>query len=193
MNQKQKRLLISIIIFLFLITFLLINMFFEFNSIYNEKISNQIPKINFRINEYTTSMTEKSSLKDTINITDEKIAPGTSGKIKLYLDASESEVDIKYKIEATEFGNKPSNLKFSVINNKKTNIKEYSSIEELAATELNGIISKEEKIRTLEIAWIWPFETEKQNSDNEFGTGTVKGHEDEFNYSFSLKIIGVKA
>ena len=40
------------------------------------------------------------------------MAPGFSGKAELELDATESQVDVEYCIDATENGNKPSNLFF---------------------------------------------------------------------------------
>lgn len=199
MDKTQKKMLFSILVFIFLTVLIFFNIFSEFNLIYNEKISNKNSKFYFQVDGFSESTTNKILLKDMakeITLEDGKIAPGTSGKINLELDASKSKVDVKYIIEATEIGNKPSNLKFSAIKDKKQYTQQYSSITELAATELNGVILKEDNRnkRTLEIVWIWPFEekTDSDIYDNEFGNGTVKGYENEFDYSFSLKIIGVK-
>ena len=86
-------------------------------------------------------------------LVDNKIAPGTSGSFDIIVDATGSEVGINYNITFTEEENKPQNLKFTYDD------VEYNSIEELESN-LSGTIdaNAENKTRTLNIKWEWPYE-----------------------------------
>lgn len=94
-----------------------------------------------------------------------KIAPGTSGQIKIGVDATGSEVDMEYSMKFTNEQNKPNNLVFTYLGS------EYSSLSEIG--EIIGTIKYDDKIRTrgITIPWKWSFETgtstnEKETNDN---------------------------
>lgn len=206
MDKKQKTMFVSILVILLLIVFLAGYTFAKYYSSYNGTGEAQIAKWNFKVNGWSTSETEQISLintADDVSLEDGKIAPGASGKIELELDATDSEVDVKYYIEATEDGNKPSNLLFSVNKNGIVGTTKYATLQELAEAELTGVIAKadNDQTETLEIVWEWAYETGDNDldiliqdvRDTEFGTGTVEGQENVFDYSFSLKVVGTQA
>ena len=206
MDKKQKTMLISILIILLLIVFLAGYTFAKYYSSYTASANAQIAKWNFKVTDWSTTETEKISLINTANVVsleDGKIAPGASGEFEIELDARDSEVDVKYYIEATESGHKPSNLLFSVKKDGVSTENKYSSIQELAEAELNGVISKSDatQIEKLQIVWDWPYETGdtaeaigfEDGEDTAVGTGSVEGQENVFDYSFSLKVVGTQA
>ena len=83
-----------------------------------------------------------------------RLAPGTSGSFKIFLDATDSEVDLEYHINSVEEINKPRNLKFIF------NEKEYESLKQMEEV-LSGTISADEneKTRLFQINWEWKYET----------------------------------
>ena len=205
-DKKQKTMLVSILIILLLIVFLAGYTFAKYYSSYNGIGSAQIAKWNFKVTDWSTSQTEEIFLVNTaddISLEDGKIAPGASGEFEIELDARDSEVDVKYYIEATESGNKPSNLLFSVKKDGVGTGNQYSSVQELAKAELSGVISKSDdtQIENLVVVWNWPYETgetaeeiaSEDDEDTAAGTGSVTGKENVFDYSFSLKVIGTQA
>lgn len=205
-DKKQKTMFVSILILLLLIVFVAGYTFAKYYSSYQGMGTARIAKWNFKVTDWSTSETEKISLINTANevsLEDGKIAPGASGEFELELDARNSEVDVKYDIEAVESGNKPSNLLFSLKKDGVSTGNTYSSVQELAEAELNGVISKSDstQIENLTIVWNWPYETGENKEqiamedgeDTAVGTGSVAGQEDVFDYSFSLKVIGTQA
>ena len=97
------------------------------------------------------------SLNTTINnktLVNSKIAPGTQGNFQIKLDGTDSEVGINYNIRFENETNKPRNLKFQY------NGETYNSLNELQKILEGNIEANEEnKIKTLDIKWIWPYET----------------------------------
>jgi len=206
MDKKQKTLFVSILIVLLLIVFLVGYSFAKYYSTYNATAEAQIAKWNFKVTGWSTTETEEISLintADEITLEDGKIAPGAGGEFEIELDARDSEVDVEYDIEAIESENKPSNLLFRLEKDGVSSDKEYSSLEELANTELNGVISRTDATQTekLKIIWNWPYETGsneheiaiQDGEDTASGTGNVDGNENVFDYSFSLKVVGTQA
>lgn len=205
-DKKQKTMLVSILMILLLIVFLAGFTFAKYYSSYNGIGRAQIAKWNFKVTDWSTSETEAISLINTaedISLEDGKIAPGANGEFEIELDARDSEVDVKYMIEAVEAGNKPSNLLFRVEKDGVSSGNQYSSIQELAKAELNGVISKsdETQVENLIITWDWPYETgetaeeiaSEDGEDTAVGTGSVAGQENVFDYSFTLKVVGTQA
>lgn len=205
LDRRQKRMLISILLILLLIVFLAGYTFAKYYEVYHINGQAEIAKWHFDVNGNTTSKTERITLTDTrneISLDEGKIAPGTSGEFEIELDASGSEVDVKYSVSAEESGNKPQNLKFSLYKNGVTNGNKYSTIAELAEAELNGVISRnaESQIEKFVISWEWPYETgedeeilENDNIDMEAGYGKTDTEENVFNYNFILNIVGTQA
>lgn len=208
MDKKKNAMFGSILVILLIIAVLIGFTFAKYYSSYEGRAEMQIAKWSFKVDGWSTSETKQISLIDTldfddrVDLEDGKIAPGFEGKVELDLDANDSEVDVAYYIQAKESGHKPSNLFFQAkIDGVLT--KSYSTLQELAEKELRGTILKSDssKIRNIIIQCIWPYETgidEETNlvedgEDTAAGTGTVKGQENVFDYSFSLKIVGTQA
>lgn len=203
MDKKQKTMLISILVVLLLIVFLAGYTFAKYYTSYSAETSTQIAKWNFKVNGWSALQTKEISLANTadiISLENGKIAPGSHGKFDIGIDATGSEVDVKYYVEAEETGNKPSNILFSVNKDGVKGTKKYSSMTELAEKELTGVIKKidDDQTTNLEIIWEWPYETKEDITngdieDTQYGTGTVKGKEGKFDYAFTLKVVGTQA
>lgn len=208
MDKKKKAMLGSILVILLIIAVLIGFTFAKYYSSYEGIAETQIAKWSFKVDGWSTSETKQISLIDTLDMDDRvdledgKIAPGFEGQVELELDASDSEVDVEYYIQAKETGNKPSNLFFQAkIDGVLT--KSYPTLQELAQKELKGTILKSDsnKVKNVIIQCIWPYETgvdEETNlvedgEDTAAGTGVVEGQENVFDYSFSLKIVGTQA
>lgn len=202
MDKKQKTLCVSILIVLLLIVFLAGFTFAKYYTTYDGEGSLQTAKWSFKVNGWSTSETNPISLLDTVdhdgkvNLENGKMAPGFSGKAELDLDASESEVDVEYRVEATEEGNKPSNLFFQAKIDGVSTIS-YATLSELAEKELKGTILKADasRVKKIEIYAIWPYETgntaeeilQNDKEDTDDGTNKV------YNYTFALKVVGTQA
>lgn len=89
----------------------------------------------------------------------EKIAPGTSGNFSIYLQSNKNS---KYKINFKSVNEKPQNLYFKALKNKKE-IAESETLEKLSE-KLDGVINKKEKIK-IDIQWYWNFENGKESTD----------------------------
>lgn len=82
-----------------------------------------------------------------------KIAPGSSGTIKIILDASGSEVDLDYSLQFTNEKNKPANLFFTYAGNQ------YSSLAEIGEIVGNIPYDAIEQKRNIVLLWRWGYET----------------------------------
>ncbi len=112
---------------------------------------------NFKVNGETENLKQVINLKSTVNnetLVNNKIAPGTKGNFAIKLDATGTEVGIKYDITAKNQVNKPTNLKFT------SNGKIYDNLEQLLG-EAGGIINANDpnKVKQIQIAWEWKYET----------------------------------
>lgn len=208
MDKKQKTMIGSILAILLIIAVLAGYTLAKYYSSYDGRGNLEIAKWNFKVDGWTEEDTNEISLIETLDYEDRvdleegKIAPGFDGKVELQLDATDSEVDVEYYIEATENGHKPSNLVFyAEMAGEET--KTYATLEELALKELKGTILKTDsnKVENIVIHCTWPYETgtddasilKEDGEDTAAGTGSVEGQENVFDYSFSLKIVGTQA
>ena len=82
-----------------------------------------------------------------------KIAPGTSGIMKITLNGSDSEVDIDYTLKFANEQNKPNNITFTYEG------QQYKSLSEIMT--IKGTIKHDSDIKTKDIAlyWEWSYET----------------------------------
>lgn len=87
-------------------------------SKYTNKISGdgetEIAKWSFKVNEETEEFAtiKLAETYDKSSLLNGKIAPGSSGSFDLIIDATDSEVGVKYEVDFQNETNKPSNLKF---------------------------------------------------------------------------------
>lgn len=114
--------------------------------------------------------------KEKIN---QKIAPGTKGEFRICMDTYQSTEALVYEIQVKDKTKKPENLYF-----KSQTDKEYQSLEELAARELQGKINKNSE-KTIPIKWEWKYEIsdEKNQIDVQDATEIAS-------YQFQVLAIG---
>ena len=99
---------------------------------------------------------KKYCIVDTTNkdtLVNGKIAPGTSGKINIVMDAEGAEVDVEYALEFKNEQNKPDNLYFTYLDRK------YTTLEEIG--KITGLIRSNDTSRNtvITVLWEWPYET----------------------------------
>ena len=132
----------------------------------------------------------------TINLSEEKIAPGSSGTFEIEVDATNSEVGVDYEILVTKSQNIPRNMKFSAdiydgTNNKLKTIAECNTFEELASKLSGNIATNGNQKRVIVVSWDWPFnENDETSIDNEDGTLVVENGISSLSSSFEIEIIG---
>ena len=182
--------------------------FAKYYTSYRANGSLRAAKWSFKVTGWSTEEINNLTLENfetqnsSIDLEEGIMAPGFYGSMDLEFDATGSEVDVAYNVETTESGMKPSNMYFiTKINNEES--RRYATLEELAENELSGTILKSDanKIKNITICAIWPYETESDDSsletedeeDTAVGTGTVEGQEDEYDYTFSLKVVATQA
>ncbi len=206
MDKKQKKMLISIFAILLLIVLLVGFTFAKYISTYNGKGKARIAKWTFKVNEWSVDETKELSLFDTlhhVDLEEGRIAPGYYGSFDVVLDATGSEVDLQYYIEARETGHKPENLEFQAIINRDQYTRFYPTLRELAENELRGVIERTavDKVVPITINCVWPFESgdneeqvaESNLEDTAAGKGSYVGQINTYDYGFSLKVVGTQA
>lgn len=129
-------------------------------SKYISKISGdgtfEVAKWGFKVNEETEEFAT-IKLMDTYNeetLINGKIAPGTAGSFDLVVDATDSEVGVRYEVDFQNEVNKPTNLKFKHGDKVFENIEEY---EQYFSDVINA--NDTDKVRTLTVEWEWAYET----------------------------------
>lgn len=187
--EKKKRILsVLIIVIISIISFFIGIAFNKYNtSIKGEGLA-EIATWNFKVNGKSEEI-QTIDLASTINnetILGSKLAPGTSGSFDIIIDATETQVGIKYNIISIEEIDKPHNLKFIYEE------KEYNSLKELQQ-KLSGIINANDKnkVRILKILWKWNYETgstaEEINANNLLDTQDAQNIQ---NYKFTICVSG---
>lgn len=144
----------------------------------------------FKVNDQKEHIQE-IKLASTYNnetLVNNKIAPGTSGNFNIIVDATGSEVGIKYNIVFSDEANKPTNLKFIYED------QEYDSIQDLE-NNLSGVINanEENKTKTLNIGWKWDYETGQE--EEEIAANDLidtKDAEKLQNYTFKVSVTGTQ-
>ena len=122
----------------------------------------QIARWNFKVNGQTEEMATIKLLDtyDESTLINGKIAPGTSGSFDFVIDATGSEVGVKYSVDFKNETNKPTNLKF------KYQDRVFDQIEELEEI-FTGMIDANDtnRTRTLTVEWEWAYETGKTEEE----------------------------
>ena len=151
-----------------------------------------VAKWTFKVNSNTEQM-ETIKLSDTILrtvdntlINSGKIAPGMQGLFMINIDATGTDVGVRYDVEFSNEQNKPANLKF--VYGGET----YNTLQEINDVITGEIYAYEEdKTVNVGIAWIWPYETGysaeeiKQNNIQD----TIDGQND-LDYTFDITVTG---
>lgn len=190
MKKNKKIVLIVIAIVAIVMAFLGGGAYAKYMSKVSGNGVAEVANWSFKVNE-SSEQIQSISLKSTANnskLLDNKIAPGTEGNFQVKLDATGSEVAVKYAVKFEEKSPKPTNLKFTY------NGKEYSSLKFLQE-ELEDTIdaTAENKIRIINIGWNWKYETgsnEQEVSKNDkIDTNEAKQLRD---YNFDIIVSGIQ-
>lgn len=196
MTKRKRALGIFVTIALVLLVFTIGYTFAKYYTKIEGGGKGSIAKWSFVANNSKDAM-QKISLVDTANevsLVEGKIAPGTSGDFDIVIDATGSEVGVKYEVKVAEEENMPTNLIYKAVVDGETS-KTYTSLEELAEKELSGNIDilHGEKTKTIKVIWQWPYET-KDTSGNIIGDNAdlANGTSSNLNYEFVLQIIGTQ-
>lgn len=189
---KTKRivLLTIAIILAVILSFIGGNVFAKYMSKLEGKGTADIASWKFKVNENEEKL-QKISLESTMNnetLSNYKLAPGTEGSFQIKLDATGTEVGVNYKITFENETQKPTNLIFSYQGNNYNSIKE---IEQVISGTINA--NEKEKIKVIEIAWKWAYETgttsEEVLKNDEIDT---KESQNINNYSFDIIVSGTQ-
>lgn len=136
----------------------------------------------------------------TINLSDEKIAPGSKGQFEIEVDATDSEVEVEYEIKVDNEKNIPRNMKFyAETKDEKGNVvktEENNSFKQIASENLKGLIPVEanNQKRTIVVYWDWPFnENDETLIDSEDATLDVNEDITSLDCGFDIQIIGRQA
>lgn len=135
-----------------------------------------------------------------INLSNEKISPGSSGQFEIEVDATDSEVAVEYEIKVENETNIPRNMTFyTETKDENGNIvktEEKSSFAEIATENLKGTIPVESnnQKRTIVVHWNWPFnEDDETSTDSEDATLQVNNEIVSLDCGFDIQIIGRQA
>ncbi len=135
-----------------------------------------------------------------INLSNEKISPGSSGQFEIEVDATDSEVAVEYEIKVENETNIPRNMTFYAEtkdeNGNVAKTEEKSSFAEIATENLKGIIPVEtnNQKRTVVVHWNWPFnEDDETSTDSEDATLQANEEIASLDCGFDIQIIGRQA
>ena len=190
MSKKKKVIIVSSILIIMLLAFIGGQAYAKYISQVRGNGIAEIATWSFKVNGQKEQVQE-IKLVSTYNsetLVNNKIAPGTSGRFNIIVDATGSEVGIKYNIKFAEESNKPQNLKFVYGG------KEYDSIKQLG-DELSGTIAanEEDKTRTINVQWKWNYETgssaEQINANDIIDTNDAISIA---NYTFQVIVTGTQ-
>ena len=188
LERKKRILSILTIVIISVLSFFIGLAFNKYNTAVKGEGLAEIATWSFKVNGKKEEI-QTIDLASTINnetILDSKLAPGTSGSFDIVIDATDTQVGIKYNIISIEETNKPHNLKF------KYEEKEYNTLKELQE-KMCGIINAndENKVRILKILWKWNYETgstaEEINANNLLDTQDAQNIQ---NYKFTICVSG---
>lgn len=135
-----------------------------------------------------------------INLSSQKIAPGSNGQFEIEVDATDSEVPVEYEIKIQNETNIPRNMTFYAEtkdehgNSVKT--EEKNSFSEIATESLKGLIPVEanNQKRIIVVYWNWPFNEEDESIiDSEDATLQINNESSSLECGFDIQIIGKQA
>mgnify|MGYP004507159661 FL=1 len=190
MSKKKKVIIVSSILIIMLLAFIGGQAYAKYISQVRGNGIAEIATWSFKVNGQKEQVQEIKlfSTYNSETLVNNKIAPGTSGSFNIIVDATGSEVGIKYNIKFAEESNKPQNLKFVYGG------KEYDSIKQLG-DELSGTIAanEEDKTRTINVQWKWNYETgssaEQINANDIIDTNDAISIA---NYTFQVIVTGTQ-
>ena len=147
-----------------------------------------IAKWSFKANNTTTKIKNirLNSIYAKNDLTQDRIAPGTSGSFDIFLDGTGSDVSIDYSIKIKNEKDKPKNLKFSYNGTTKSTLKELEDV-------LKGQINiKDNTTKTITIYWNWEYKISDNEIDN-IENDRIDTLDSEKDYTFDIIITGKQA
>lgn len=190
MRKKTKIVLTIIAVTIVLVSFIGGQAYAKYMSKVTGNGVAEVANWKFKVNENEEVM-QTISLNSTINnitLAKGKIAPGTSGKFQIKLDATGSDAGVLYTIDFANESVKPSNLKF------KFNGETYKTLGYLRNTIIGSIYAiQENKEEIVTIEWEWPYETgttaEEIAQNDALDTKEAKAIDD---YTFDVIVTGTQ-
>ena len=137
-----------------------------------------------------------------INLSQEKIFPGTGGSFEIEVDATDSEVNVEYEILVSEEKNIPTNMKFYAVTRDEKGAQisrtdQTNSFTQLASSNLKGIIpiEKNNQKRIITVYWNWDFnENDTSMTDtNDAILSYDENGKSSLECGFNIEIIGKQA
>lgn len=188
MSKRKKIIIIAIILLALGLLFIGGNTFSkQVTEVKGKGVAN-VANWSFKVNNNEAQIqTINLASNNNKNLTDNKIAPGTSGNFQIKINAEGAEVGINYKISFINETNKPQNL-FFVYNDKK-----YKNITEMEK-DLTGTIDATtgEKEKNIEIYWEWPYETMIDGDSSVNDKIDTQDSKNIKEYTFDIKVEGVQ-
>ena len=188
MSKRKKIIIIAIILLALGLLFIGGNTFSkQVTEVKGKGVAN-VANWSFKVNNNEAQIqTINLASNNNKNLTDNKIAPGTSGNFQIKINAEGAEVGINYKISFINETNKPQNL-FFIYNDKK-----YKNITEMEK-DLTGTIDATtgEKEKNIEIYWEWPYETMIDGDSSVNDKIDTQHSKNIKEYTFDIKVEGVQ-
>lgn len=192
MKKSKKIVLVIIALIAIILSFIGGNAYAKYKSSVTGHGTAEIASWSFKVNDKEDKI-QTISLKSTVDnetLVDNKIAPGTQGNFQIKLDATDSDVGIDYLIKFENETQKPENLKFMYNGNT------YNSITELGQAltgRIDANANEKDKIKTLDIAWEWEYETGDTEEEIKSNDATdTKNAKEMSNYSFDVVVSGTQ-
>lgn len=169
----------------------------KYTNSYSGKSASTVAKWNFTTDETKIASIDLAKAVDGVvvwddvnNVATDRIAPGTSGRFSIGLDATSSEVAVRYDIKLTDMTGKPTNLHFY---SDAGCTKQLKNDAELAGYIAQGDVGTE---KTVTIYWKWAYETpatenktqaENDKTDTDEGKAAVEN-----GVKFNISIVGTQ-
>lgn len=190
MSKKKKVIAIVAILLAIVVSFIGGNTYAKYTSKVLGYGYARIADWKFNVNGATDFFPQTIYLTTTADaktLTEGKIAPGTKGSFSITVDATGTDVGVRYELITESEGIKPTNLKF------KYNGITYNTITELLSNAGGTIYADDtNKIRKINIDWEWPYvsgNNDKEIIEND-KIDTQSGLEGD--YQFEVYVIGTQ-
>ena len=190
MSKKKTALLVICLLLAIILSFMIGKTFSKYISEVKGTGTAEIANWVFKVNG-KEDVIQNVNLLSTYNnetLINNKVAPGTSGRFNIVVDATGSEVGVYYVIQFLNESEKPQNLIFTYDD------QQYTTVQDLEK-DLSGTINAndENKTRTITIYWEWQYQTgENENEINQndiIDTNNAKQLE---NYTFDICVAGTQ-
>ncbi len=149
-NKTVKKSIVTLTLTVFILVLFIGLTISKYITLGTKSGSMQVAKWNVTITE--GDLDNKKYTPQTIVA--DRIAPGTEGTFGIKVDATGTEVGVRYDVEFTDIQNKPTNMYFMVGTTR------YNTFDDLA-TGISDTINADDsnKVREVTVKWVWDYET----------------------------------